>query len=377
MALTPDDSRKCPFPNIQNTALDQFLRQYAENKALDYPLRAPAAKHELLSQQTINNWAKEFTHWNRKISVKELADYVRERCQQGEVQLRVLLQSEKQVVPAFELAIPDTASYQSPDQRVNDGTNVAVTHREATDFLQVLVKDPMITLAFQILQSFVSDYIQQLGSEQECPYAESIFHNMADHYRRGDNFQRAIPVSIYIASPPDERASFTSDSLNSATAKRGLNYFQSLRMFSLRASDIYPEIIQALPEAERVFTCPAEPFLVKLFGETDVLETVVTFIRDCLEQKIILKVIPDPDNPESQPSSFAVPNAMSIVHIFTQSRLSLLAEYLALKNESLWDNLAADRGFRQHMELHLQAALRSISDDIRRPNSSTGERRPD
>jgi len=373
MSPDPEDAKRnsCPFPKLENTLLDQYSQELRDCAFSGAPL------DPLLDQKHINSANREFTHWNRKISVEELADYVRERCQQGEVQLRVLLQPEKQVVPAFDLAIPDTASYQSPDQRVNDGTNVAATHREASDFLAVLMKDPTIILAFQILQSFVSDYIQQLGSEQECPYAESIFHNMADHYRRGDNFQRAIPVSIYLASPPDERASFTSDSLKSAAAKRGLNYLQSLRMFSLKASDLWPDIIDEAPEAERVFTCPAEPFLVKLFGETDVLETVVTFIRDCLEQKIILKVIPDPDSPESQPSSFAVPNAMRIVHIFTQGRLSLLAEYLAQKNESLWDNLAADRGFCQQMEMLLQAALRCISDDIRRPNSSSGESRPD
>ena len=366
MSLTPDGKHKgqCPFASLRETVFEQYCDVMKSGQF------GIANSDALPSQDKINTNNREFTRWNREIDVDGLAQYVKIRCEQGEFSIRSLLRPGLVFAPILNFSIPDELSFPSPqdlDQRVK---YKGFSYREVSDFLDVLEENPTILMAFQILQGFIGDYIKQQSVMQDCPYRARVFESLEEHYRLAANFIRNIPVSLYVASPPEERAAFTSASLNATTAGRGLRLLEMLDMFSFRASDAYPGVVDTSSELERVFTCPAKPFLMKVFGNTNVLEGVVGLIHQGLQRKIIPKVILDDGVQSSPPQVRDMPNSMVIVHDYIVERVQLIQDALQPSDPRGWSCLANNLIYRSRVEDLVKDARQKLLSDILPPNQS-------
>ena len=216
-------------------------------------------------------------------------------------------------------------------------TKPTFTCSEVADFFEVIKRDPTIPLSFQLLQGFIADYIETISSEQKCAEDAEVFKNLETHYRLAANFRRVIPISIYVTASPEERATFTSANLNAASAKRGLDFLNTLDNFSVNVGRENPDIVRHCPEIHRVFRCPAEPFLMKLLGKTDVLETVVTSVKQWQEKtrtpKLILLAGQGPENEDIVRDA---PNAIKLVCDFIQGHVEKLAVALSYRDRDMW-----------------------------------------
>jgi hypothetical protein len=320
-----------------------------------------ARPDSVLSQEEITRANQAFTKWSREISVGGLKQYVRERCEQGEISIHILLHPGKVFIPTPNFSLADELSYASPEQRVQQRANLQFTYREVSDFTDVLQRDPAILVAFHIMRSFIGDYIKQSTLGQECPHHAMILRSLEDHYRLAANFIQLIPISTYLASSDKERLSFTSASLNGAAAAQGLQLLRKLGMFSFRGIDAYPGKITPESDIERFFTCPAKSFLGKVFGETYALDNVVSFIHKALNKEIVPKLILDEcAATDSEPAIIAVPDAMSIVKKYIGSRVELLGDCLRQQDVRGWAGLARNLIYANRVETFMSEARQGI-----------------
>jgi len=204
----------------------------------------------------------------------------------------------------------------------------------------VVKADPTILMAFQLLQDFIGGYIGQSALAQECPFHARILGSLSDHFRFASNFLVFIPAAVYVASDSADRANFSASNLNSATAKKGLQLLHDMKQFQMEIANECPQIVEGQPENNRLFTCPAEPFLGRLLGETDVLERTVKFVRDALNGTIKPQVILYGfQTAGSDPVSVVVPEVMSYAREMSVRRAELLKSAIDCRDLQVWVGL--------------------------------------
>lgn len=333
-AMSPSHNDKgrgqCPFASIDNSTFGQFQTQA---RAV---ITGDASPDTVITQAEINRSNGAFHLWSQKVPIAGLAEYVKQRCEQGAFSINSLMTESPVMAPVMDFS-PSRPSYQTVAERAVAINRPTFTCSEVADFLDVIKRDPTIPLSFQLLQGFIADYIETISSEQTCAEDAEVFKNLETHYRLAANFQRVIPISIYVTGSPEERATFTSANLNAASAKRGLDFLSTCDNFSVNVGRENPDIVMHYPEIQRVFRCPAEPFLMKLLGTTDVLETVVTSVKQWREKtrtpKLILLAR---QGPEDEDIVKDAPNAIKLVCDFIQDHVDKLAVAPSYRDPDSW-----------------------------------------